>query len=323
MAGSDKTFYIIYILLIISFILFYKSVVKASTEDIKYKCRDLPVLFQKSNYSGQYLQLPKSIGSLNEADFGSKASSLCVPEGWELKVYKDEGYCASNYHIKGPISYPDLKNLSPGITNWNDSINSVKVISPDSHQNLTKAPFGELTVKWAGVVDNAEGPGFPHGPYGNLHILIYDTNNGCPDKQKIYPSPLRHIVLPGPSPTGKKCEWDDGDQTELDSLGLFEWRSEEDKIVVFIYESDGKSHGKDWVHDPVFCQTIGRKETLSAVVFESPLKAGDHAIERAKQRNAEKWVERVLPDVKNGRIGMMFLELETLPRASTYNDRSK
>ena len=322
MAGSDKISYIIYILLIILPVLIYNSVVKANPKNIKYICTDFPMLFQQSNYSGQYLKLPKSVGSLNQADFGSKASSLCVPEGWELTVYKDEGYCASNYHIIGPVSYPDLTTLSPE-TNWNDSINSVKVNSPDSHENLTKAPFGELTVKWAGVVDNAEGTGFPHGPHGNLHLLIYDTHNKCPKKQKIYPAPLRHVVLPGPNPTGKKCEWDDGDQVKLDSLGIFEWRSEEDKIIVFVYESDGKTHGKDWYHDPVFCKTVGRKETLKAKVFQSPYKAQEAAILRAKNRGAEGWVGRVSQNGLSGDIGKMFIELETVPEAATYNERSK
>jgi len=313
--------YIKNILLIIFFLLIFHSIVNANPEDIKYICRDFPVLFQHSNYTGEYLKLTKSVGSLNETGFGSKASSLCVPEGWELEIYKDEGYCGPNYHITGPVNYGDLKTLSPDITNWNDSINSVKVIPPDSHDILTNAPFGELTVKWAGVVDNAEGTGFPHGPYGNLHILIYDSHDVCPEKQKIYPSPLRHIVLPGPNPTGKKCEWDDGDQSKLDSLGLFEWRSNDDKVVVFIYESDGKTHGKDWDHDPVFCQTVGRRETLKAAVFESNIKANDDAIERAMHRNAEQWLEIVLPNGLKQRVGKMFIELETQTRASTYNDR--
>ena len=33
-----------------------------------------------------------------------------------------------------------------------------------------------LVIKWAFVVDNAEGVDLPHGPLGNLHIRIYPGN---------------------------------------------------------------------------------------------------------------------------------------------------
>ena len=304
---------------IILLILLFQFPLTVNSDELTYYCRDNPVLFMRTNYEGKYLKLTKSIGTLNVYGFGSKASSLCVPEGWELTVYKDEGYCSAEHHIKGPAKIPDLKTLSPDLNSWNDAINSVKVISPDPNNT----PFGELAVVWAGVIDNAEGTGFPHGPYGNLHILIYDADLECPENQKKYPEPLRHIVLPGPHSTGKKCEWDDGDQRKFDSLNLFEWRSEEDKVLIFIYESDGKTHGKDWDHDPLFCKKVERVETLESRIFESSLIAQEDAIERAIERNTEGWVRRILPRGQNEGIGKMFIELETVPRAATYNERKK
>lgn len=310
-------------LFIILLALFFQNIHKAISGELPYLCRDFPVLFEHREFSGKYLKLTKSIGSLNVSRFGNKSSSLCVPEDWELAVYKYEGFCSSNYHIKGPVSISDLESPSLEIDNWNDSIKSVKVIPPSSFLESTNTRFGELSVKWAGVVDNAEEAGLPHGPYGNLHILIYDGDSECPANQKRYPPPLRHIILPGPHPTGKKCEWDDGDHRKFDSLGLFEWRSEDDKILVFIYESDGKTHGKDWDHDPVFCQTIERQETLRAKVLESPVKAGEDAIARAINRKAEGRLRTVLQNRAGEDIGMMFIELETVPKAATYNDRNK
>ena len=289
---------------IILIFFFLQTIPSANSEDLTYLCRENPVLFQRRNYEGQYLKLTKSIGTLNVYGFGSKASSLCVPDGWELIIYKDDGYCSTDYPIKGPANIPDLKALSLDFNTWNDAINSVKVISPSP----ANTPFGELAVMWAGVVDNEEGPGLPHGPHGN---------------QKKYPEPLRHIILPGPHPTGKKCEWDDGDQRKFDSLGLFEWRSEDDGIQVFIYESDGKTHGKDWDHDPLFCRTVERQETLKATVIESTIPAQEDAIERARKRKAQEWVMRLKPEGLSQSIGKMFLELETVPRAITYNDRIK
>ena len=89
------------ILLVIFLSLFFQAGTNASSENLTLLCRENPVLFQSRNYKGQYLKLTKSIGMLSVYGFGGKASSLCVPDGWELIIYKDDGYCSTDFHIRG------------------------------------------------------------------------------------------------------------------------------------------------------------------------------------------------------------------------------
>ena len=149
------------------------------------------------------------------------------------------------------------------------------------------APYGFLVLQHAVVYDNGEGDEncsvtvpWPlsiffgrvvnpcHGPHGSLHVLVFNDDSGCPQAQKSYDGYLRHIHLDGPTPKGEKWEWLDGDEKGFSDLALFEWRNENDSVIIFVYESDPSS----WMgitvpgrgHDPLFCMAVSRSDTRVA-----------------------------------------------------------
>ncbi|NEO99760.1 MAG: hypothetical protein F6K58_13990 [Symploca sp. SIO2E9] len=182
--------------------------------------------------------------------------------------------------------------------------------------------YGSLVVNWSGVIDNGEGDGGLHGPLGSLHILVYDANKPCPGSSRKYSGFLRHIYLSGPS----EGEWNDGDQRRFASLEIFRWRYASDAVKVFVYESDPSlTRLSKRKHDPLFCRTINRKDTPSIsrrprTIWMSPYRSNDDAIRNAQAR-------RISWPFQNGWRGdwsgipQMFLELNTVDKPGTYNDR--
>lgn len=166
----------------------------------------------------------------------------------------------------------------------------LSVISPACKEHdvpeLLPATFGTLVLQHAQVYDNGEGDencsvAIPwplsllfgdivnpcHGPHGSLHLLIFEPDKGCPPARKSYSGYLRHVYLKGPTPKGYKWEWLDGDEKRFEDLALFEWRSENDSVVLFVYESDPST----WLgitvpgrgHDPLFCGEVSRVATMA------------------------------------------------------------
>jgi hypothetical protein len=162
----------------------------------------------------------------------------------------------------------------------------------------TYAAAGDtLYIRWAAVIDNGEGskggskwnPGNwgQHGPVGNFHVLVYEPSmydelQRHPGRTS-YPRPLRQFVLRGPT----RNEWDDGDIHRYAGLGveLFRWRSAQDAITVFIYESDPDRFVTRRQHDPLFLGVIPRHETGRGRVYTSGFAAHRDAVQRAGQRN--------------------------------------
>jgi hypothetical protein len=171
-----------------------------------------------------------------------------------------------------------------------------------SGRPIQRMNYGTLTITWVGVIDNGEGDSWPHGPKGSLHILIYSTNLGCPGKQKSYSNYIREVYLPGPT----EGEWLDGD-TQTYNLGLYNWTSENDCIVVFVYESDPGRIGR--AHDPLFCGTICRNNppnTYYSDGYPANQDAINNCIKRGISWHRNHWISGL-----TGGIPSMFIRFET------------
>lgn len=137
--------------------------------------------------------------------------------------------------------------------------------------------LGSLYIKWAGVIDNAEGDDCPHGPTGKLYVLIYPANAYCPGDQKFYKGYINKLTLRGGT-SGKFCkgapaaenEWLDG-ESRVVNVRLYNWRYDNEEIVVFVYESDPSEFKGHYVpgrsHDALFCYKISRNSTLSLLTL--------------------------------------------------------
>lgn len=209
------------------------------------------------------------------------------------------------------------------------------------HQRFKLIPvrpnYGELTINWAGVLDNGEGSDKPigkrgiihHGPFGSLHILIYEPGTYFKTSATKYPKPLRHIKFSGPhkieTHTYKpdKYEWDDGDEKYFNgSLSLFKWRHPNDAVLVFVYESDPDRKITKREHDPIFYKVIHRNNVNKPSLIGGGFTAHSKAIGRAMKRGAEKWIiSRELKRIYGKSLPKMVAEFETRSYGRIHEDR--
>lgn len=164
--------------------------------------------------------------------------------------------------------------------------------------------FGTLVLNWIGAISNGEGDDPPHGPFGSIYALIYNEGTPCPGPASEYHDFLKKVHIKGPSlDTSKgKWEWLDGDQILVRNIELFKWRSKNDAVRIFIYESDPNPLGLDFVgreHDALFCEVIARSQSFSEDVFftrearrERYYNADTDAIRNVIRRNPN-WVKAV------------------------------
>lgn len=96
--------------------------------DLPKECSRAPYLFSNDGYRGQRLELREDIRNLRSVDFGDKASSLCVPRGWEVEFFADDNYRGARLNVRGSAAYGDLKRDRPQGADWGDRISSVRVI---------------------------------------------------------------------------------------------------------------------------------------------------------------------------------------------------
>lgn len=229
-----------------------------------------PVLFRhrldRQGSAQRWLVLERSFDDLGLVNAKDKSTSLYIPSGWTITIFDKPRYRGDRRRLQGPFFVNRLHSLERNGGNWNDAIVSVHVDarSPAAEQAYrNEPPHGELVVRWVGVVSNGEGPRGVHGPVGNLHVLIYEEDQDEADlgRRKNCPKAMRHVVLPGPT----NGEWDDGNQMSFDDapLALFRWRSTDDAVSVFVYESDpdGLFTGRE--HDPIFSARVRRSETAN------------------------------------------------------------
>ena len=141
--------------------------------------------------------------------------------------------------------------------------------------------YGELSIIWASIIDNGEGAKGgskwnsgnlgKHGPIGDLHILIYEQDQPCPGRRSSYPTAFGNIMFPGPI----KDKWNDGDQKYYrPPFKLFGWRSANDAVKIFIYESDPDSRVTNREHNPLFCRVVRRADTNTPLLISGSYKAG-------------------------------------------------
>ena len=86
-------------------------------------CRHDAVLFQDKNYGGKALKLYGSMQELTIESFNDRASSLCVPAGYGIRIYADKYYKGASWAVSGPWKEPSLSAVG-----WNDRISSVRII---------------------------------------------------------------------------------------------------------------------------------------------------------------------------------------------------
>lgn len=170
---------------------------------------------------------------------------------------------------------------------------------------------GSLVIRWVGVIDNNEDAG-PHEPSGNLHLLVYPQDRPCPGKKESYSGYLEQRTLPGPT----DGEWLDGDAKRFDSLRIWDWRHADDAIKVFIYESDA-AEGFDPVsvgdHDPLFCATVRRTETLQNLqtYSDESRPAKKNALESCANAGIT-WHQGVWSGELREGIPSIFIQFETI-----------
>jgi|GEM_PF-2314878 len=181
---------------------------------------------------------------------------------------------------------------------------------PAGAEDMSSNAYGSLVITWAGVIDNGEGDEPPHGPYGSLHVLVYEADMQDPADRQQYPDPLSHVYLSGPtSAGGSKQEWIDGDEEAFQDLEVFRWRKPDDAVTLLIYESDPSTVKFNFLgstfkveaerkHDRLFFSRISRMDTLSSPVTLSSgnvrLATGDAIQNLQKRDSAKGWIQRSL-----------------------------
>ncbi len=93
-------------------------------------CARSPVIFADDGLRGQSLEVTSSIQDLEEYGMGDEASSVCVPEGWRVILYSDEGFRGDRLELQGTVFISDLKRDRPQGVNWGDRISSIQVFRP-------------------------------------------------------------------------------------------------------------------------------------------------------------------------------------------------
>ncbi len=91
------------------------------------ECDRFPILFRNDDFEGQKMVLEADVQDLHRRNFGDRASSICVPRGWEVVLYEDTRFRGEKLTLRGPHTIADLKRDRPAGRNWGDRISSVEV----------------------------------------------------------------------------------------------------------------------------------------------------------------------------------------------------
>jgi hypothetical protein len=98
-------------------------------------CTNTVILFEHDHYVGRRLALTNNIATLHTWSFGDNVSSVCVPTGWTVRLYKDTSYRGDSVVVVGPMVLPDLHREGPGGRNWGDMFSSAAVTGPANQAN--------------------------------------------------------------------------------------------------------------------------------------------------------------------------------------------
>jgi hypothetical protein len=86
-------------------------------------CEDVPILWEHVDYAGQCLRVPVTMTTTHPSGFGDRASSLCVPDGWQVIFYTDINFEGRKLPVTGPWKSNNIHKLG-----FADNISSVKVL---------------------------------------------------------------------------------------------------------------------------------------------------------------------------------------------------
>ncbi len=99
------------------------------------ECAATPIVFEHDHYAGRRLVLTNNAATLHIWSFGDNISSVCVPVGWTLRLYRHTSYKGDVLTVDGPFNLPDLKRESPGGRRWGDLFSSAEVMGPATVAN--------------------------------------------------------------------------------------------------------------------------------------------------------------------------------------------
>jgi len=142
--------------------------------------------------------------------------------------------------------------------------------------NALAVDNGTLQVCAVYVIDNGEGSGWPHGPYGNLYWDVFKPSeplqaspNGAHKRRIQAPRVLR-----GPHNThGKTDEWLDDEVVKYKGFGLYNWGDHpttKQRLIIRVWESDSMSEDGNWLgrrNDVMGMELITRSRTEAAEVW--------------------------------------------------------
>lgn len=134
---------------------------------------------------------------------------------------------------------------------------------------------GTLQVCAVYVIDNGEGSGWPHGPYGNLYFDVFKPSEplqASPDKahKRRIQAPR---VLRGPHNThGNTDEWLDDEVVKYNGFGLYNWGAHpatNQRLILRVWESDSMSEDGSWGrrNDVLGMELITRSRTAASEVW--------------------------------------------------------
>jgi hypothetical protein len=103
-------------------------------------CATAPVLFEHDSFRGLQFALNNDARDLHQHDFGDRASSVCVPDGWTVTLYRDSAFRSDALTLSGPTSVANLKLDRPQDEDWGDAVSSARITSGGQPQFSCTTP---------------------------------------------------------------------------------------------------------------------------------------------------------------------------------------
>jgi hypothetical protein len=101
------------------------------------RCVIAPTLFEHDNFRGLQFALSNDARDLHQHGFGDRASSICVPDGWEVRLHRDSGFRGEELILRGPTSIADLDRDRPQGEGWGDTISAATVTRQTGQPQVT------------------------------------------------------------------------------------------------------------------------------------------------------------------------------------------
>ena len=90
--------------------------------EAQHECQTDVLIFQHSHFKGASKILKGDVATLSTFGFNDKVTSLCVPSGKTITLFRDRDFKGKQLTFRGP-KY--IQNLSGW--DWNDKVSSIKV----------------------------------------------------------------------------------------------------------------------------------------------------------------------------------------------------